>query len=36
MIMDYKVQGASEFYVMFNNVYMADDASRFKQLVEVL
>jgi uncharacterized protein YecE (DUF72 family) len=36
MIMDYKVQGASEFYVMFNNVYMADDASRFKQLVEVM
>jgi len=33
MIMDYNVQGASEFYVMFNNVYMADDAYRLKNIV---
>lgn len=35
MIMDYNVQGAYEFYVMFNNVYMVEDASRFKQLISV-
>jgi uncharacterized protein YecE (DUF72 family) len=36
MIMGYKAEGASEFYVMFNNVYMAEDASRFKQLIAPL
>ncbi|MCS7369608.1 MAG: DUF72 domain-containing protein, partial [archaeon GBS-70-058] len=33
MIMDYNVQGAYEFYVMFNNVYMVEDALKFKSLI---
>jgi uncharacterized protein YecE (DUF72 family) len=35
MIMDYNVRGASEFYVMFNNVYMAEDASKFKSMMKI-